>query len=53
MSYSEVTQNRDVRKNFLITGELNQKLQDVAKRKYMSQNEIVNKALESYLKRFN
>ena len=43
---------RSVRKAVLITEEQNEKLEKVAKEKELSQNEIINKALDAYLARF-
>ena len=47
-----VTENRNIRKAILITDTQNEKLQKVSKEKGLSQNEIFNKALDSYLARF-
>ena len=44
--------NRAIRKQFMITEELNDKLKYIASGKCESQNEIVNRALSAYLKRF-
>ena len=44
--------NRSVRKAVLITPEQNEKLQKVATEKNLSQNDIINKALDAYLARF-
>lgn len=43
---------RSVRKAVLITVEQNEKLAKVSKEKELSQNEIINKALDAYLARF-
>lgn len=43
---------RSVRKAVLITVEQNEKLEKVSKEKELSQNEIINKALDAYLARF-
>lgn len=43
---------RSVRKAVLITEEQNEKLEKVSKEKELSQNEIINKALDAYLARF-
>lgn len=45
--------NRAIRKQFMITEELNDKLKYIATGRCESQNEIVNRALSAYLKRFN
>ena len=45
--------NRTVRKQFMITQELNDKLMYIASARTESQNEIVNRALSAYLKRWN
>lgn len=45
--------NRAIRKQFMITEELNDKLKYIASSRSESQNEIVNKALSAYLKRWN
>lgn len=45
--------NRAIRKQFMITEELNDKLKYIASGRSESQNEIVNRALSAYLKRFN
>ncbi len=45
--------NRAIRKQFMITEELNDKLKYIASGRCESQNEIVNRALSAYLKRFN
>ena len=44
--------NKSVRMNILITQELKEKLVEVSNKKEMSMNEIINKALSSYLKRW-
>lgn len=44
---------RGIRKQFLISEEMNDKLKLVADQKEESQNEIVNRAISAYLKRFN
>lgn len=46
-------ENKTIRKNFLLPGSLDEELRRVSFEKHMSQNEIVNKALRAYLKRFN
>lgn len=45
-------ENRNIRKAILITDSQNEKLQKVSREKGLSQNEIFNKALDSYLARF-
>ncbi len=45
--------NRTIRKQFMITQELNDKLMYIASERCASQNEIVNRALSAYLKRWN
>lgn len=45
--------NRTIRKQFMITEELNDKLMYIASARTESQNEIVNRALSAYLKRWN
>ena len=44
--------NRSVRKAVLITPEQQEKLLKVSEEKNISQNEIINKALDAYLARF-
>lgn len=44
--------NKSVRMNILITEELKEKLIEVSVKKEMSMNEIINKALAAYLKRW-
>ena len=44
--------NKSVRMNILITEELRGKLLEVSEKKGMSMNEIINKALAAYLKRW-
>ena len=44
--------NKSVRMNILITQELKEKLLEVSDKKGISMNEIVNKALAAYLKRW-
>lgn len=44
--------NKSVRMNILITQELKEKLVEVSEKKEISMNEIINKALSSYLKRW-
>ena len=44
--------NRSIRKAVLITPEQDDKLRKVSEDKKMSQNDIINKALDAYLARF-
>lgn len=44
--------NRSIRKAVLITPESDEKLKKVATDKNLSQNDIINKALDAYLARF-
>lgn len=44
--------NRSVRKQILLTEEDNEKLKKVSDHTGLSQNEIINKGLSSYLKRY-
>ncbi len=44
--------NKSVRMNILITQELKEKLVEVSEKKEISMNEIINKALGAYLKRW-
>lgn len=44
--------NRSVRKQFLLDEDTNSQLKFISLTKQVSQNEIVNKALKSYIKRF-
>lgn len=44
--------NRSIRKAVLITPEADEKLKKVATDKNLSQNDIINKALDAYLARF-
>ena len=44
--------NRSIRKAVLITQEADEKLKKVANDKNLSQNDIINKALDAYLARF-
>ena len=53
MSYETLTQNRSVRKQILLTEEDNETLKKVSKITGYSQNEIINKGLVAYLKRFS
>ena len=52
MSYDSLIQNRNVRKQILLTEEDNEKLKIVSEATGLSQNEIVNKGLSAYLSRF-
>lgn len=47
-----VIMNRSVRKAVLITPQQQEKLKRVADDKGLSQNEVINKALDAYLARF-
>lgn len=47
-----VVMNRSVRKAVLITPKQQEKLKRVADDKGLSQNEVINKALDAYLARF-
>ena len=53
MSYDTLTQNRSVRKQILLTEEDNDTLKKVSELTGNSQNEIINKGLTAYLKRFS
>lgn len=44
--------NREVRKQILITKDTDANLKALSEVKGVSQNEIINKALEAYLKRY-
>lgn len=48
----DILNNRSVRKQILLTEEDNEKLKRVAKHTKQSQNEIINKGLTAYLKRY-
>ena len=50
--YETIVENRTVRKQILLTEKDNKKLQIVAEKTGLSQNEIVNKGLSAYLSRF-
>lgn len=52
MSYDSLVQNRCVRKQILLTEEDNETLKKVAELTGYSQNEIINKGLVAYLKRY-
>ena len=52
MSYDSLVQNRCIRKQILLTEEDNDTLKKVAELTGYSQNEIINKGLAAYLKRF-
>ena len=52
MSYETLMQNRSIRKQILITEEDNNTLKKVSELTGYSQNEIINKGLVAYLKRF-
>lgn len=47
-----VIENRSVRKAVLITPNQQEKLLKISEEKHLSQNEIINKALDAYLARF-
>ena len=52
MSYESLCQNRNVRKQILLTEEDNLKLKIVSEVTGFSQNEIINKGLSAYLARY-
>ena len=52
MNYEDVTKKRCVRKQILLTNEDAYKLKIVSDATFCSQNEIINKALSAYLKRY-
>lgn len=52
MSYDSLIQNRSVRKQILLTEEDNNNLKKVSELTGLSQNEIINKGLVAYLKRY-
>ena len=52
MSYDSLIQNRCIRKQILLTEEDNETLKKVAELTGFSQNEIINKGLVAYLKRY-
>lgn len=52
MSYDSLVQPRCVRKQILLTEEDNETLKKVAELTGFSQNEIINKGLVAYLKRY-
>lgn len=52
MSYDSLVQNRSVRKQILLTEEDNETLKKVSNLTGYSQNEIINKGLVAYLKRY-
>lgn len=52
MSYESLIQNRCVRKQILLTEEDNNNLKKVSELTGLSQNEIINKGLTAYLKRY-
>ena len=53
MAYETIIQNRSVRKQILLTEEDNETLKKVSEITGYSQNEIINKGLSAYLKRFS
>lgn len=52
MSYDSLMKNRSVRKQILLTEEDNNTLKKVSEITGLSQNEIINKGLVAYLKRY-
>lgn len=52
MSYDSLIQNRNIRKQILLTEEDNDHLKLVSEKTGLSQNEIVNKGLSAYLRRY-
>lgn len=52
MAYESLIQNRSVRKQILLTEEDNNTLKKVSEFTGLSQNEIINKGLVAYLKRY-
>lgn len=52
MAYESLIQNRSVRKQILLTEEDNNNLKKVSELTGLSQNEIINKGLSAYLKRY-
>lgn len=52
MSYDSLMKNRSVRKQILLTEEDNDTLKKVSELTGLSQNEIINKGLVAYLKRY-
>lgn len=46
-------ENRNIRKMILIPESTDAKLKELSETKGWSQNEIINRSLEAYLKRFN
>lgn len=52
MAYESLIQNRSVRKQILLTEEDNNNLKKVSELTGLSQNEIINKGLTAYLKRY-
>lgn len=52
MSYNSLIQNRSIRKQILLTEEDNNTLKKVSELTGLSQNEIINKGLSAYLKRY-
>ena len=52
MSYDSLIKNRSVRKQILLTEEDNNTLKKVSELTGLSQNEIINKGLVTYLKRY-
>ena len=52
MSYDSLMKNRSIRKQILLTEEDNNTLKKVSELTGLSQNEIINKGLVAYLKRY-
>ena len=52
-SYDKALNNRSVRKQILLTEDDATKLKTVSKHTGLSQNEIINKGLTAYLKRYS
>lgn len=52
MAYESLIQKRSVRKQILLTEEDNNNLKKVSELTGLSQNEIINKGLVAYLKRY-
>lgn len=52
MAYESLIQNRSIRKQILLTEKDNNDLKKVSELTGLSQNEIINKGLVAYLKRY-
>ena len=52
MSYDSLMKNRSIRKQILLTEEDNNTLKKVSELTGLSKNEIINKGLVAYLKRY-